>query len=152
MESFKGAIRSICCVKENFQCIKVTPLGVLRLQIKELVRKMSIIVYHFTWERKPSYSSLHFDGEFKEWDSAMKCALERAMNDDIDPGEIRDGTETPPLEFAGKIPMSKEELLEQLETISAQGGDVPVYKQGEFVEFSFKEKTFHVKKLEGPSV
>lgn len=95
-----------------------------------------------SWERKPSYSNLTFDGVFSSWDEALKCAFENILNDDTDPEEIKNATDPPPKTFIDLVPSTKEDIISIFPGISFSK-----YDYNEFTEFWFEHKCYHIKKI-----
>ena len=94
-----------------------------------------------SWERKPSYSSLNFDGVFPSWNEALKCVFENILNDDVDPGEILPSN-FEPKKFLGFIPVTMEGIISIFPGISFSK-----YEENEFTEFWFQDRCYHIKKI-----
>jgi hypothetical protein len=92
-----------------------------------------------SWERKPSYSSLIFDGSFQTWNDALKCVFENIINGDIDKGEI---SPSPRKIFIDLVPDTEGDIKCAFPGISFQK-----YQHEEFAELWYEDRCFHVKKI-----
>jgi hypothetical protein len=100
------------------------------------------VVYHMSWDRKPSGSSLIFDGSFQTWNEALKCAFENILNGDIDIGEIPDPDDPPRKIFSDPVPECQQGIQAIFPNIQFEK-----YVQCEFTEFRFAERCYHVVKV-----
>ena len=100
------------------------------------------VLYHMSWERKPSYTSLTFDGSFQSWNEALKCAFENVLNGDVDTGEIPYPSYPPPKTFTDPVPQSSEAIKSLFPNIF-----FAKYHHEEFTEFWFEERCYHIKKI-----
>ena len=69
------------------------------------------VVHHMVWGRKPSNSSLVFDGVFETWDEAFERAVLSAINNEPDPGEIRNDDDEDSTVSIETMPTNAEDLL-----------------------------------------